>query len=73
MIICLLSSYIRQSKYTRKEICEIFDIHTNTLSNWCRGEHYPSVPQLLKLCELLDVKVEDIYKLKGELSSERED
>ena len=66
MIISLIGSWIKQSKYSRQEICEIFGISQNTLSNWSTGKTYPSVPQLFKLAELLDVKVDDLYKLKAE-------
>ncbi|MCK1982255.1 helix-turn-helix transcriptional regulator [Peribacillus sp. Aquil_B8] len=66
MIVVLIGDWIRQSKYSRKEICDIFGISQNTLSNWCTGKTYPSVPHLLKLCRLLNVKVEDLYKLKEE-------
>lgn len=38
----------------------------NILSNWCTGKTYPSIPQALKLAALLDVKVDDLYKLKEE-------
>ncbi len=63
-VIVLLGVWIKQSSHNRKEICDIFKISENTLSNWCTGKTFPSVPQLLKLCELLNVKFEDIYKIK---------
>ncbi|MEK5173256.1 helix-turn-helix transcriptional regulator [Heyndrickxia sp. FSL W8-0496] len=66
MIICFLGAWIKQSKYSRPEICKMFGISQNTLSNWCTGKTYPSIPQLLKLCKLLNVKVEDLYKLREE-------
>lgn len=64
MVICLLGAYIKQSKYSRNEICKIFGISANTLSNWCTGKTYPSIPQLLHLSKLLNVKLDDLYKLK---------
>lgn len=66
MVVVLIGGWIRQSQYSRKELCEIFGITQNTLSNWCTGKTYPSVPNLLKLCQILNVKVEDLYKLKEE-------
>lgn len=66
MVIILLSSYIKQSKYSREDICKIFEIHQNTLSNWCTGKNYPSIPQALKLAALLNVKLDDLFKLKEE-------
>ncbi|MBD7937116.1 helix-turn-helix transcriptional regulator [Cytobacillus sp. Sa5YUA1] len=66
MVICLIGAYIKQSTYTRKQICEMFGISQNTLSNWSTGKTYPSIPQILKLASLLNVKVDDLYKLKEE-------
>ncbi|KGT40326.1 MAG: helix-turn-helix transcriptional regulator [Heyndrickxia faecalis] len=65
-VIVLLGAWIKQSGIDRKDICNKFGISANTLSNWCTGKTYPSVPQLLKLCELLNVKFEDIYRKKEE-------
>ncbi|MEM5014136.1 helix-turn-helix transcriptional regulator [Niallia taxi] len=64
MVICFIGAYIKQSKYNRMEICKIFGVSQNTLSNWCNGHTYPSIPQLLKLAKLLDVSLNDFYKLK---------
>ncbi|PFP30749.1 transcriptional regulator [Bacillus sp. AFS073361] len=66
MVISLIGSWIKQSEYSRPEICEIFGISQNTLSNWSTGKTYPSIPQALKLAALLGVKVDDLYKVKDE-------
>ncbi|WHY93739.1 helix-turn-helix transcriptional regulator [Neobacillus cucumis] len=66
MVISLIGSLIKQSKYSSPEICEEFGISRNTLSNWSTGKTYPSIPQAFKLAELLGVKVDDLYKLKQE-------
>lgn len=65
-IIPLIGHWIKQSNYTRPELLKIFGISNNTLSNWCTGKTYPSVPQLYKLASLLNVKVDDLYEYKGE-------
>jgi putative transcriptional regulator len=62
MVISLIGVYIKQSPYSRPEICKIFGISNNTLSNWCTGKTYPSVPQLWKLAHLLKVSVDELYK-----------
>jgi putative transcriptional regulator len=66
MVICFIGAYIKKSDYSRQEICDEFGISINTLSNWCTGKTYPSIPQMLKLAELLNVSISDFYKLKGE-------
>lgn len=66
MVIILIGAWIKQSPYTRPDICKKFGISQNTLSNWCTGKTYPSIPQALKLAALLNVKIDDLYKLKEE-------
>jgi putative transcriptional regulator len=59
---------IKESPYKRPFIEKHLGISSNTLSNWCNSRAYPSIPKLLKLCALLNVKVEDLYKLEEEKS-----
>jgi putative transcriptional regulator len=67
MIINNLGSIIKNSPYKRSYIEKYLGISRNTLSNWCTGKTYPSIPQLLKLAKLLNVKLDDIYQLKGDI------
>lgn len=64
MVISQIGHWIKVSPYTRPEIQEEFDISANTLSNWCTGNTYPSVPQLFKLANMLGVTVNDMYVYK---------
>lgn len=66
MIINNLGKLIKESPYKRPYIEKHMEISRNTLSNWCTGRNYPSIPQVLKLAALLNVKVDDLYKLKEE-------
>lgn len=61
-----LGKIIKDSPYKRPYIEKYMGISRNTLSNWCTGNTYPSVPQMLKLFKLLDVKFEDVYIYKEE-------
>lgn len=64
MVISLIGSYIDQSPYNRKFVAEYMKVSRNTVSNWCTGNTYPSIPQLFKLAELLDVDYGDLYVRK---------
>jgi DNA-binding XRE family transcriptional regulator len=66
MVISLIGHWIRKSPYKRPEIEKYMGVSRNTLSNWCTGKNYPSIPQALKLAALLNVKVDDLYELKEE-------
>ena len=61
-----LSKLIEESPYKREYVRKYVNVSRNTLTNWCTGKTYPSVPQLLKLAKLLNVKVEEIYSLEEE-------
>lgn len=65
MIISLIGARIKESGYRRDHIQEHMGISRNTLSNWCTGNTYPSIPQAMKLAELLGVKLDDLYE-RGE-------
>lgn len=66
MIISLIGNYIDKSDYTRAQLSKEFKVHRNTISNWCSGKSYPSVPQLFILAKKLGVKVDDLYIIKEE-------
>ncbi|OCA87483.1 transcriptional regulator [Bacillus wudalianchiensis] len=65
-MISLIGHWIKQSKLTRKELCEVFGVSQNTLSNWCTGKTFPTIPQAFKLAALFNVKVDDLYQWKEE-------
>jgi len=58
---------IDESPYKREYIRKVFNKSRNTISNWCTGKSYPSVPELFKLAALLDKKIEDLYEWKDEM------
>ncbi|MCK6203915.1 helix-turn-helix domain-containing protein [Bacillus infantis] len=57
-----IGKLLRISKYRREFIQKELGVSKNTLSNWCSGKTYPTVDKALKLAELLEVKVEDLYE-----------
>lgn len=44
----------------------IFNRGRNTISNWCTGKSYPSVPEVWELAELLGVEVGELYRVENE-------
>lgn len=62
-----IGKLINESKYKREYIRQFMGVSSkNTISNWCTGKSYPSVPDLFKLAKLLGVKVDDLYKWEEE-------
>lgn len=38
-----------------------FNRGRNTISNWCTGKSFPSVPEVWRLAEMLGVEVGELY------------
>lgn len=54
---------IDSSKYDRLFLKNHFKKSRNTISNWCSGNSFPSVPELFELADLLECKVDDLYEV----------
>ncbi|MEK3887436.1 helix-turn-helix transcriptional regulator [Bacillus sp. FSL K6-3431] len=59
-----IGKLLDESPFKREYIMKRFDKHRNTVSNWCTGKSYPSVPEMFELAELLGCKVDDLYTKK---------
>jgi putative transcriptional regulator len=57
-----IGAMLRSSKYRREYVQQKLGVSANTLSNWSRGNTYPTVDKAFILAELLDCKVEDLYE-----------
>lgn len=52
-----------QCGYTQKQVAEKLQMQCeDRLSHWETGKAMPSVKNLLKLCEIYSVSLQDIYK-----------
>jgi putative transcriptional regulator len=61
-----IGKLLKVSKYRREFIIRELDISKNTLSNWIAGNTYPTIDKAIKLADLLEVKVDDLYERKVE-------
>ena len=56
---------IRDKTYTVEKVRDCLELETSqALYKWFRGESVPKVDNLIALCRLLDVKVEDMIICK---------
>jgi transcriptional regulator with XRE-family HTH domain len=58
-----IGKIIDESPYKREYIRKHFNKSRNTISNWCTGKSYPSVPELFELVKILNVKVDEMYEV----------
>ena len=60
---------IRKVKnFTQEKLAELIEIETGSLSAIESGRHYPSLPTLIKIAEVLNVEVKSIFEFKQHLS-----
>lgn len=52
----------RNKKMSQSDIAKIIKVKQNTISQWEREIRMPNVRQALKLAEILETTVEDLYK-----------
>ncbi|MBT2656600.1 helix-turn-helix transcriptional regulator [Bacillus sp. ISL-18] len=57
-----IGEIIKESPFKREYLEKYLEVSRNTLSNWCTGRTYPSVPQIIKLSKILNVKFEEMYE-----------
>ena len=58
----------RSKKYTQEQLAELVGIETGSLSAIESGRHYPSLPTLVKISEILNVEPKSLFDFKEHLS-----
>ena len=58
-----IGKLIDQSKYKREYIRQHFGKSRNTISNWCTGKSFPSIPECYLLAEILECEIGDLYEV----------
>ena len=57
----LIHKYRKKSMYSRSEVCEKVDISNSQLSTWESGKAEPRLHSMLRICELLDIPLEELF------------
>lgn len=57
-----IKQFRRNKKMSQSDIAKIIKVKQNTISQWEREIRMPKVRQALKLAEILETTVEDLYK-----------
>lgn len=59
----------REKGFTVDQLCDIFYISPQAVYKWQKGEALPSLDNMLVLCDVFEVKVEDIVVREDAVSS----
>lgn len=57
-----IKEFRKKQKMSQSDISKMLGIKQNTLSQWETGKRVPNALQALKLAEILETTVEDLYK-----------
>lgn len=49
-----------KDKMTQTQLADIMNVTRQTVVNWENASNTPSVSQILKLCKVLDIKLEEL-------------
>lgn len=66
MIILVIEELIKERGLKKKYISKQLGITQDTLTNWMNGRSMPKLDQAVKLAEILNCKLEDIFKEEKE-------
>lgn len=52
----------KEKGLSQEQLAEIMKVGQSTIANWEIGLRYPNVRQAIRLAEILDTTVEELYK-----------
>ena len=62
-----LKVVLAEKKRTNKWLAEQLDKHPGTVSKWCTNTLQPNLETLIKISELLEVKIQDLLRVGDSL------
>lgn len=57
-----LTRILYEENISARVFAEWIGAHENTVYHWCSGVHFPSIPYLCKIAEVLDRPIESFFK-----------
>lgn len=61
----LIEELIEKSGLKKSYIAKQVGVNENTLTNWIKERSYPRLDQAVKLAEILNCKITDLYVVEG--------
>ncbi len=63
-----LNKYINCSKYSKKELAEFLGVSAPNLTRWTKGDNFPTINLLPRLCELLEISLDQLFGISGNVN-----
>lgn len=60
---CNIKTLRKQNNLTQRELAVLMDTNEALISRWEKGQQYPTVPNVFKLAQVLNCKVDDLYSI----------
>ena len=57
-----IAEFRKNKKFSQSELAEMMNVSQNTISQWEIGIRSPSIKSAIKLAEILDTTIEELYK-----------
>ena len=57
-----IKEFRKRKKLSQSDISKLLEIKQNTFSQWETGERTPNIIQAIRLAEILETTVENLYK-----------
>jgi transcriptional regulator with XRE-family HTH domain len=60
-----LKEILEKRGVTQSELSKMIGISTVSLSRWATGKSQPSLDTIVKICQILDVKIDELVQIKS--------
>lgn len=57
-----IEMYIKTSQYNQADIAQMLGISKASVTNWIKGTNSPNIEYLDKLCDILNIQINDIFQ-----------
>lgn len=66
-----IRKYRERDEYSQEYLAEKLYVSRQTISNWENEKSYPDIHNLLVMCELFDISLDDL--VRGDLNSNKQE
>jgi DNA-binding XRE family transcriptional regulator len=65
----IIDELIKKRGIQKKFIAEKLNVDPDTITNWCKNRSFPKLDQAVKLADLLNCDIKDLYTIQANQNS----